>query len=70
MTIQSINLVFPTPKLSLCRSLCGDRLGLVPGLLLLAAAGYGGKSIGQFIARYGKARHLVLPTSNMFFGPL
>jgi len=36
-------------------------LGLVPGLLLLAAVGYGGKFIEQFIARYGKSHHLVLP---------
>jgi uncharacterized integral membrane protein (TIGR00698 family) len=36
-------------------------LGLLPGLLLLAAVGYGGKFIEQFIARYGKAHHLVLP---------
>jgi len=33
----------------------------VPGLILLAAVGYGGKFIEQFIARYGKAHHLVLP---------
>jgi uncharacterized integral membrane protein (TIGR00698 family) len=39
----------------------GDWLGLVPGLILLAAVGYGGKFIEQFIARYGKAHHLVLP---------
>jgi uncharacterized integral membrane protein (TIGR00698 family) len=36
-------------------------LRLIPGLLLLAAVGYGGKFIEQFIARYGKAHHLVLP---------
>jgi uncharacterized integral membrane protein (TIGR00698 family) len=36
-------------------------LGLVPGVLLLAAVGYAGKFIEQFIARYGKAHHLVLP---------
>jgi uncharacterized integral membrane protein (TIGR00698 family) len=35
--------------------------GLLPGVLLLAAVGYGGKFIEQFIARYGKAHHLVLP---------
>jgi uncharacterized integral membrane protein (TIGR00698 family) len=38
-----------------------DWLRLIPGLLLLAAVGYGGKFIEQFIARYGKAHHLVLP---------
>jgi len=36
-------------------------LGLLPGLLLLAVVGYSGKFIEQFIARYGKAHHLVLP---------
>ena len=34
---------------------------LVPGILLLAAVGYAGKFIEQFIARYGKAHHVVLP---------
>lgn len=34
---------------------------LVPGVLLLAAVGYAGKFIEQFIARYGKVHHLVLP---------
>jgi uncharacterized integral membrane protein (TIGR00698 family) len=35
--------------------------GLLPGILLLAVVGYGGKFIEQFIARYGKTHHLVLP---------
>jgi uncharacterized integral membrane protein (TIGR00698 family) len=35
--------------------------GLIPGVLLLAAVGYAGKFIEQFISRYGKAHHLVLP---------
>jgi len=35
--------------------------GFVPGILLLAAVGYAGKFVEQFIARYGKAHHLVLP---------
>jgi uncharacterized membrane protein YadS len=35
--------------------------GLIPGILLLAAIGYAGKFIEQFIAHYGKAHHLVLP---------
>jgi uncharacterized integral membrane protein (TIGR00698 family) len=39
----------------------GEWVGLVPGLFLLAAVGYGGKFMEQFIARYGKAHHLVLP---------
>src|SRR6202034_1034614 len=34
---------------------------LVPGLLLLAAVGFGGKVIEQSIARYGKAHHVTLP---------
>jgi len=36
-------------------------VGFVPGILLLAAVGYAGKFVEQFIARYGKAHHLVLP---------
>lgn len=36
-------------------------LGLLPGILLLAAVGYAGKFIEQFIAQYGKAHHLILP---------
>ncbi len=36
-------------------------LTLLPGILLLAVVGYGGKFIEQFIARYGKSHHLVLP---------
>jgi uncharacterized integral membrane protein (TIGR00698 family) len=35
--------------------------GLIPGILLLAVVGYAGKFIEQFIARYGKAHHIVLP---------
>ncbi|HEY2039022.1 MAG TPA: putative sulfate exporter family transporter [Edaphobacter sp.] len=35
--------------------------GLLPGIALLAVVGYAGKFIEQFIARYGKAHHLVLP---------
>ena len=38
-----------------------DWLGLIPGLLLLTIVGYAGKFIEQFIARYGKSHHLVLP---------
>lgn len=36
-------------------------LALIPGILLLAAVGYAGKFIEQFIARYGKGHHIVLP---------
>jgi uncharacterized integral membrane protein (TIGR00698 family) len=39
----------------------GDWLGLIPGLLLLAAVGLAGKFIEQSITRYGKAHHLALP---------
>lgn len=39
----------------------GTFLALLPGILLLAAVGYAGKFIEQFIARYGKSHHLVLP---------
>ena len=34
---------------------------LIPGVLLLAAVGYAGKFIEQYIARYGKTHHVVLP---------
>lgn len=34
---------------------------LIPGVLLLSAVGYAGKFIEQFIARYGKSHHVVLP---------
>jgi len=43
-------------------------LRLVPGLLLLAAVGFGGKLIEQSIARYGKAHHLTLPNIEMCCG--
>ncbi len=42
-------------------SLPGRLYSLVPGVLLLAAVGLAGKFIEQFIARYGKAHHVVLP---------
>ena len=42
-------------------SLPGRLLALLPGILLLAAVGCGGKFIEQFVAKYGKAHHLVLP---------
>lgn len=34
---------------------------LVPGIILLAVIGYGGKVIEQSLARYSKAHHLTLP---------
>lgn len=42
-------------------SLPGRMFVLLPGILLLGAVGFAGKFIEQFIARYGKAHHLVLP---------
>lgn len=36
-------------------------LRTLPGIVLLFAVGYSGKFLEQFIARYGKAHHLVLP---------
>ncbi len=39
----------------------GDALRVAPGILLLAAVGYGGKLLEQGIAAYGKAHHLTLP---------
>lgn len=36
-------------------------LSQLPGILLLFVVGYAGKFLEQFIARYGKAHHLVLP---------
>ena len=42
-------------------SLPNRMFALIPGVLLLAAVGYTGKFIEQFIARYGKALHVVLP---------
>lgn len=35
--------------------------GLLPGIALLFAVGYGGKLIERAIATYGKAHHLALP---------
>jgi uncharacterized integral membrane protein (TIGR00698 family) len=35
--------------------------GLLPGIALLFVVGYAGKFVEQFIARYGKAHHYVLP---------
>lgn len=39
----------------------GRTLALIPGILLLAVVGYGGKFIEQAIAAYGKSHHLHLP---------
>src|ERR1700712_1255191 len=36
-------------------------LGLLPGIVLLFVVGYAGKFVEQFINRYGKAHHYVLP---------
>jgi uncharacterized integral membrane protein (TIGR00698 family) len=42
-------------------SLPNRMFALIPGVILLAAVGYAGKFIEQFIARYGKTHHVVLP---------
>ena len=42
-------------------TLPGRFFSLLPGVLLLAAVGFAGKFIEQFIARYGKSHHLTLP---------
>jgi uncharacterized integral membrane protein (TIGR00698 family) len=52
------SVVLPQPR---ALSLPSRIFALIPGILLLAAVGYAGKFIEQFIARYGKAHHLVLP---------
>ena len=52
------SIAIPQPR---TLSLPSRFLALIPGVLLLAAVGYGGKFIEQFIARYGKSHHLVLP---------
>lgn len=52
------SVVLPQPR---AISLPNRIFALVPGVLLLVAVGYTGKFIEQFIARYGKAHHVVLP---------
>jgi uncharacterized integral membrane protein (TIGR00698 family) len=52
------SVALPQPRVI---SLPNRILALVPGVLLLAAVGYAGKFLEQFIARYGKAHHVVLP---------
>jgi uncharacterized integral membrane protein (TIGR00698 family) len=52
------SLALPQPRVV---SAPGRVLGLLPGVLLLAAVGYAGKFIEQSVAHYGKAHHLVLP---------
>jgi uncharacterized integral membrane protein (TIGR00698 family) len=53
---SSVALAQPQPLTLLKRA-----LGLIPGLLLLVAVGYGGKFIERSIALYGKAHHLTFP---------
>jgi uncharacterized integral membrane protein (TIGR00698 family) len=53
---SSIALAQPQPLTLLKRI-----IGLIPGLLLLAAVGYAGKFIERSIASYGKSHHLTLP---------
>jgi uncharacterized integral membrane protein (TIGR00698 family) len=52
------SIALPQPR---AVSVPGRVLGLLPGVLLLAAVGYAGKFIEQSVARYGKEHHLVLP---------
>ena len=52
------SVVLPQPR---AISLPNRIFALVPGVLLLAAVGYAGKFLEQFIARYGKTHHVVLP---------
>jgi uncharacterized integral membrane protein (TIGR00698 family) len=52
------SVALPQPRVV---SLPARIFALVPGVLLLGAVGFAGKFIEQFIARYGKAHHLVLP---------
>src|SRR6201987_184345 len=52
------SVVLPQPR---AISLPNRIIALVPGVLLLAAVGYTGKFIEQFVAQYGKAHHVVLP---------
>lgn len=49
------------PDTSVSSGAFANLLGMLPGVLLLFAVGYAGKFLEQFIARYGKAHHLVLP---------
>jgi hypothetical protein len=52
------SVALPQPRVV---SLPARIFALVPGVLLLGAVGFAGKFIEQFIARYGKAHHLVFP---------
>jgi uncharacterized integral membrane protein (TIGR00698 family) len=52
------SVALPQPRVG---SLPARIFALLPGVLLLGAVGFAGKFIEQFIARYGKAHHLVLP---------
>lgn len=52
------SVALPQPRLTSVFSRIGR---MIPGVLLLAAVGYAGKFLEQFIARYGKAHQMVLP---------
>lgn len=49
------------PDTSISSGAFATLLRMLPGVLLLFVVGYAGKFLEQFIARYGKAHHLVLP---------
>src|SRR5277367_4522141 len=49
--------VTPTTPVSIGRQI----VSLIPGLILLAVVGYGGKFIEQSIAHYTKANHITFP---------
>lgn len=49
------------PDTSVSSGAFANLLRMLPGVLLLFVVGYAGKFLEQFIARYGKAHHLVLP---------
>ena len=44
-------------------------LGIVPGLLLLAAVGYAGKFLEKTISTYGKTHHYTFPNIEYVLWP-
>ena len=51
----------PAPAPAQSQSAVARLIALIPGIVLLAAVGYAGKFVEQFIARYGKGHDLILP---------